>query len=297
LDGGLQAEVLLPIIIFNGLATPFLLALISLFDHQAVTALNSISPTLEMTEPEFDQFQYQLANMPLGLPLIAGVGLVVIAILLDRFAIAPLRYAALELLPNFAIVFHILDKSSAFLFGVFIYHTIRQLRLVNTINLHHIRINLFNLGPSQAFSKLTASTAMGLVIGMYVWMLLNPELLTNPISFGFAGSITILAVVVFVWPLWGIHRLMEIEKDRTLHDINLRFEAVFSRFNQLIRDDDNAAIESLNWTISSLEIQHRRVKSIPTWPWRPETARLALTAIALPLIMTILRFLVERAFY
>lgn len=297
LDGGLQARVLLPIIIFNGLATPFVLALIHLFDDQAVTALNSMSPTLEMTEQEFDQFQYKLANMPVGPPLIAGVIMVVVAILLDRFAIAPIRYAALEQLPVFGIIFHILDKSSAFLFGVILYHTIRQLRLVNTINLHHVRIRLFNLGPAQAFSRLTASTAVGLVIGMYVWLLLNPELLTNPISFGFVGSITVLAVVAFVWPLWGVHRLMEGEKEKTLHNINLQFEDVFAKFNQRIRDEDYSAIEKLNWTISSLEIQHKRIIAIPTWPWKPETARFALTAIALPLILRVLQFLVEGAFY
>jgi hypothetical protein len=296
LEGGLQSGVLLPIIIFNGLASPFLLALIHLFDTQAVIALNSMRPTLEISEPEFDRFQYKLANMPLGLPLIAGVIMVVVAILLDIFAIAPLRYAALEQLPVFAVVFHILDKSSAFFFGVIIYHTIRQLRLVNTINLHHIRINLFNLGPAQAFSRLTASTAVGLVIGMYLWMLLNPELLTNPVSFGFVGSITILAVAVFVWPLLGVHRLMEAEKDRMLRDINQHFESVFSKFNQHFRDEDYPAVEKLNGSISSLEIQHKRIKAIPTWPWKPETARFALTAIALPLILRVLQFLVERAF-
>ena len=296
LDGGLQVRVLLPIIIFNGMATPFVLALIHLFDDQAVTALNSMRPTLEMTESEFDQFQYKLANMPLGSPLIAGVIMVVVAILLDQFVIVPIRYAALEQLPVFRIVFHILDKSSAFLFGVFIYHTIRQLRLVNTINLHHIRIRLFNLGPAQVFSKLTASTAVGLVIGMYVWLLLNPELLANPISCGFVGSITVLAVVAFVWPLWGVHRLMEGEKEKTLNNINLQFEDVFAKFNQRIRDEDYSAIEKLNWTISSLEIQQKRIKAIPTWPWKPETARFALTAIALPLILRVLQFFVERTF-
>lgn len=295
LEGGLQSEALLPIIIFNGLASPFLLALIHLFDTQAITALNSMRPTLEMTEPELDQFQYKLANMPLGLPLIAGVIMVAVAILLDIFVIAPLRYAALEQLPVFAVVFHILDKSSAFFFGVIIYHTIRQLRLVNTINMHHVRINLFNIGPAQAFSKLTASTAVGLVIGMYVWLLLNPELLTNPISFGFVGSITILALVVFVWPLWGVHRLMEAEKERTLLNIDLRFEDVFTKFNQRIREDDDSALEIINWSISSLDIQHKRIKAIPTWPWKPETARFALTAIALPLILTIIQFFVVQA--
>ena len=296
LEGGQQDVQILPVIIFNGLFTPFLLALIHLLNDQAVAALNSMRPTLVMTEQEFDQFQYKLAYMPLGSPLIAGVIMVVVAILLDRFAIAPIRYAALEQLPVFGIIFHILDKSSAFFFGVFIYHTIRQLRLVNNINLHHVRIRMFNLGPAQAFSRLTASTAVGLVIGMYVWLLLNPELLTNPISFGFVGSITVLAVVAFVWPLWGVHRLMEGEKEKTLYDINLQFETVFERFNQRIRDEDYSAMEKLNWTISSLEIEYKRIKAIPTWPWKPETARFALTAIALPLILSILQFFVERAF-
>jgi hypothetical protein len=297
LDGGLQAEALLPVIIFNGLATPFALALIHLLDNQAVTALNSMIPTLEMTEPEFDEFQYKLSNMPSGATLIAGLTMVIIAILIERLSIAPIRYAALVQLPIFAVVFHIIDKSSAFLFGAFIYHTIRQLRLVNTTCLLHVRISLFNLGPLQAFSKLTASTAVGLVVGVYGWVLINPELLTDPVSFGFTWSITILAFAVFVWPLFGVHRLMEMEKERTLHNIDLRFEAVFSKLNQRFLDDDYSAIERLNGTISSLEIQHKRIKAIPTWPWRPETARFALTAIALPLILTILQFLVEQAYY
>ena len=182
------------------------------------------------------------------------------------------------------------------MFGAFIYHTIRQLRLVNTTCLLHIRISLFNLGPLQAFSKLTASTAVGLVVGVYGWVLINPELLTDPVSFGFVWSITILAVAVFVWPLFGVHRLMEMEKESTLHNIDLRFEAVFSKFNQRIREEDYSAIERLNGTISSLEIQHKRINAIPTWPWKPETARFALTAIALPLILTILQFLVEQVY-
>ena len=90
---------------------------------------------------------------------------------------------------------------------------------------------------------------------------------------------------------------MEGEKEKTLHNINLQFEDVFAKFNQRIRDEDYSAIEKLNWTISSLEIQHKRIIAIPTWPWKPETARFALTAIALPLILRVLQFLVEGAFY
>jgi len=296
LDGGLNvAEELLPIIIFNGLLTPFVLALIHHLDHQAVTALKTTRPTLEMTEPEFDELQYKLSNMPAGTTLIAGLIMLVLVILMEQVSTLPARYAALEQLPVFIIVFQIVDKSSAFLLGVFVYHTARQLRMVNAINSNYTRVSLFNLGPLQAFSKLTASTAVGLVVGIYGWMLINPELLADPVSLTFVGLFTIVAVAVFVWPLYGTHKLMETEKARMLHELDLRFEAAFSEFNQRFRDDDHSAMERLNGTITSLEIQYRRIAAIPTWPWRPETARFALGAIALPLILTILQFFIAEA--
>jgi len=297
LEGGqAKAEVLLSVIIFNGFAVPFLVALIHLLDNQAVTALDSMRSTLEMTEPEFGEFQHMLSNMPSRAPLIAGLTTLASYILIERLWIAPISFAALEQLPIFAIVFHFVDKSSAFVYGAFFYHTIRQLRLVNTINSNYIRVSLFNLGPLQAFSKLTASTAVGLVAGAYAWMLINPELLADPVSLGFVGLISVLAVSVFVWPLLGAHRRMEMEKARMLHDIDLQFEAAFSKLNRRLGDDDYSAIERLNGIISSLEIQHRRIAAIPTWPWRPGTARFVLTAIALPLILTIVQLLVQQAF-
>jgi hypothetical protein len=294
-DGLAKAEMLLPLIIFNALLIPYALALIHLLDDQAVAALDSIRSMLETTEPEFHRFQYKLSNMPSRPTLIAGLTILIFAILMERLWIAPVRFATLEQLPIFAIVFHIIDKTPAFLLGALFYHTVRQLRLVNTINSNYIRISLFNLGPSQAFSKLTASTAVGLMAGIYGWMLINPDLLADPISLGFVGALTILAVVVFVWPLWGIHRLVEMEKERALHEIDLQFEAAFSKFNQRIHDDDYAATERLNRAIISLDIQYKRINKIPTWPWRSDTARIMLTAIALPMMLMILQFFVLQA--
>ena len=296
LDGGLQFDALLPVIVFNSLAIPYGLALIHLLDNQAVAALNSMRPTLAITEPEFEDLQYRLSTMPSRPTLIIGLSLLVLLILTERSGTVPVRYTALDHLPVFRIVYHMIDKSTAFAFGALTYHTIAQLRLVNAIYSNHTRINLFDLKPLYAFSKLTASTAAGLVISVYGWMLLNPELLTHRFNLGMTVALTIVAVAVFVWPLVGAHQLMEMEKERMLHDIDLQFEAVFAMFNQRFRDDDYSAIERLNGTISSLEIQHRKIKAIPTWPWRPETVRFALTAIALPLILTILQLLAVQAF-
>lgn len=295
LEGGLGANELLPVVVFNGLAIPFLLALIQLLDRQSVTALNAMRPVLDLTEQETGRIAYQLSNMPFLAPLLAGVVTTLLTILTPLVATEPVRYAALAQLPIYTVVFHVIDKASAFLFGVFIYHTLRQLHLVNLINSNHIRVNLFHLRPLRAFSRLTASTALGLVVFVYPWMVINPELLADPLIVGYALLFTVLAVAVFIWPLWGAHRLMQLEKERALHEIDLRFEALFAKFNQLIDQGDYAATEKLAGMIASLEIQHQRINAIATWPWSSETARIALTAIALPLILMIIQSFVLQA--
>jgi len=295
LDGGLQAQDILPVIIFNGFAVPFLLALIHLLDNQAVTAVNAIRPILDMSEDELDHYKYGLASMPFLQPLIVGVILMLMTILAPLVAIEPIRYAALEGRPLFGVVFHIIDKGSAFLMGVFLYHTVRQLRLVSAIHLNRLRINLFHLGPLQAFSRLTATTAVGIMAFVYLWMFINPELLTDPVNLGLAALFMIFAVSLFVWPLYGVHRLMLTEKEKTLHDLDERFEEVFSEFNQRFQEEDYVRVERLNGIISSLDIQYRRVESFPTWPWSSQTAQFMLTAVALPLLLMIIGFIIEQA--
>lgn len=295
LDGGLQDQELLPVIIFNGFAVPFLLALIHLLDNQAMTAVNAMRPILDMSEGELDNYEYRLASMPFLPPLVVGVILMMVTILAPLVAIEPFRYAVLEGRPLLGVVFHIIDKSSAFLMGVFLYHTVRQLRLVSAINLNHLRINLFHLGPLQGFSRLTATTAVGIMAFVYLWMFINPELLTDPVNLGLAALFMLFAVSLFVWPLYGVHRLMVIEKDKILRNLDERFEEVFSEFNQHFQEEDYAQLDRLNGIITSLDIQHRRMESIPTWPWNSETARFVFTAIALPLVLMVIGFIVERA--
>jgi hypothetical protein len=88
---------------------------------------------------------------------------------------------------------------------------------------------------------------------------------------------------------------MQAEKEKALHEIDIRLEATFAKFNQLVQEDDYAATDRLNGVIASLETQYQRISAIPTWPWSEETARLGLTAIALPLILMIIQSFVLQA--
>jgi len=295
LDAGRNARELLPVLLFNGFSVPYLLALMLLLDRQAAAALISMTAVLDLGEQELQRWQYRLATMPFLGPLLAGLAMMILTILTPLVSTTPIRYAALAQLPLFAAVFQPIDKLSAFLFGVFLYHTVRQLRLVHTLNSRHVRIRPSQGQPLQAFSKLTASTALGLVFFFYGWMLINPELLADLVIFGYAVAITILAVVVFVWPLRGIHRLMETQKAQALHENELRFTAVFALFNRHIAAGDYAAADQLQGLITALEIQQQRISATATWPWRSETTRAALTAIGLPLLLMILQFFIQQA--
>jgi len=84
MESGLLEEQLLPIIIFNGLATPFTLALIHILDNRAVTALNSMRPVLNTTKLEFDLNKYKLANMPYPRSLVSGLTLMVLVMIMER---------------------------------------------------------------------------------------------------------------------------------------------------------------------------------------------------------------------
>lgn len=294
-DGNLQIEEIFPIIIFNSLAIPYLLLFIYLLDKQAIHALETLRPVLDMPQQEYADYEYRLSTMPFLAPLLAGSLITIMTILLPTVTISPARYAVLEQLPTFMVVFQILDKSSAFLFGVLILHTIRQLRLVNKINKGITRINLFKLSPLQAFSRLTGSTAIGLLAFIYPWMLINPELLFDPILFANVAVYSLIAIIVFVWPLWGVHRIIDQEKNKIMYEINQRFESVLSKFNQYIDNGDYAAADKLNGTINSLEIQYKRIIAIPTWPWKSETAQLVLTAVALPLMLMFLQYFIFQA--
>jgi hypothetical protein len=53
-------------------------------------------------------------------------------------------------------------------------------------------------------------------------------------------------------------------------------------------------MDDLYNAIAGLEIQQNAVNKIPTWPWEPETVRLLITALALPLGLWIAQFVPQR---
>ncbi len=84
-------------------------------------------------------------------------------------------------------------------------------------------------------------------------------------------------LALFLWSLWGAHRLLQQEKGRQLGEIVRRVETGIADLHQIAENHDQALLDEAEKTLSGLEVAQRFVAQASTWPWRPETPRLLIT--------------------
>jgi hypothetical protein len=227
----------------------YFLALTHRLDRAAAQALDAFRPALDSDEATYAALRYRLTTLPAGLTLLASLFQVVAGVVL-ALVIPPAGYSAFHLLtsPQATMV-----ETGLWLFfcavsGVFAYHTLHQLRLINEIYTTHTRLNLFDQHPLYAFSGLTARTAGGLIPALYAWMVTLPltggSVNTLLVALGLVSTVG-LAVPTFAWPLWGVHELLEHEKARRLRAVQQRLEAVLGELQHRVDSGELPGVTDL----------------------------------------------------
>jgi hypothetical protein len=281
---------------FLAAAVPFMLALIHFLDSRAGTVLTGMRPALKTTEEEYTNLLYQLTTLPAVPTLLAGLSALGFA-LLSEIPGEPYHLEALDPFPISAILLRFVYLICWWVFGTLAYHTVHQLRLINRIYTQHTRINLFRMHSLYDFSNLAALTAGGLAVVPYAWLFANQFVeivMEDPIVLGFFLMVTFFAAVTFIWPQLGIHRLQIAEKERLLDEANQRFEAAIVELHQRVDSENLEGIVDINMAMAGLEIERSALARIPTWPWEPEAVRLLITALALPLGLWLIQFILQR---
>jgi hypothetical protein len=294
IEGAFPIGTFLPIHLFVAGEIAFLLALFRYLDNAAGRALTTFRPALKASEEEYSRLRYQLTTLPARATLLASLAAVMIIILAQELSGAPSSFEALATSPISAALFRFIHMIEWCIIGAFIYHTVHQLRQINRIYTRHARINLFRMRPLYAFSSVAALTAVGLTVSTYGWIAINPDLLYKPSGIGITLLILVLAVASFVWPLLGVHRLIVEEKGRLLDEASLHFEAAIVELHERMDSGKLEGIDDLIRAIEGLDIEQIALDRIPTWPWRPETVRLLATALALPLGLWIVQYVLQR---
>jgi hypothetical protein len=101
------------------------------------------------------------------------------------------------------------------------------------------------------------------------------------------AAFTLIAVLTFVWPLWGVHRLLQQEKLELQRGVATRIERTVERVHARVDACDLSDADGLNKTLSSLMLERAMLEKISTWPWSPEAPRLLATALLLPIALFI----------
>ena len=270
---------------------PYALLVSHYLNAVASEALHACRPVLTVNEAEYTQLHYELTTAPPRPVRVATLlGLLFVLLWLPfpgnptTPALAPLK---LYTSPAALVLDTLIYSLHWALLGPAIYRVIYQLRVVQRILSAHLRINLFEPGPIYAFSHFTVLTAIFLLLGGYLWLATAPGALQRPTDLAFAVFLQLMAVLVFTWPLLGLHQRQVREKGRLLGEAGRRLEAMIGELHRRV---DGCALatadqDGLNKAIDSLLKELSRLEKLPTWPWQPETPRLLATAIVVPVLI------------
>jgi hypothetical protein len=171
------------------------------------------------------------------------------------------------------------------------YHSIRQLRLVQqTVKLVR-QFDLFRLDPVYAFSVLTAQTGIAWVLLAALTLLMSP-IQASSLEIGPIIGV-VLALAAFALPLWIVHQRLVLEKRRLLAQHDQRVASTLTRLNHSVDENDLSDVPELNSVLEGLNTQGKILEKIRTWPWRTETLTGFLSAIVLPILLFLIQIAIQ----
>ena len=315
LAGGYHPGKYLALHLFLGSQSAYLLGLMSLLDRSAAAALDTFRPVLDLPRrsregpadkgSSLEELRYRLTTLPPWPTLWASLAGVLLGVVIPLLVFRPPGTTAYSLSAAFAwgriatgpgvvVVFLIQLAFSEAVAGVFIYHSIHQLREISRIYLTFARLNLYRLQPLYAFSVPAAITSGGLILYNYAWFAAGPEFLAQPISIALGVFFAAVAAVIFAWPLLGIHRRLVAEKRKALAESARRFEAAVAELHQRVDKKAMTKMDDLNKALISLEIERAALQRVPTWPWEAGTLRGVAATLVLPLVIWLVQYILQR---
>jgi hypothetical protein len=273
-------------------------ALIHWLDRMAARILAAFRPIMTVDDAAYTRLAYELTTLPARPTL----GFTALWAAWGALQLTAVPTTLLQALAMYTSPLAVAVELALWVFawwggGALIYHTVHQLSLVSRILTAHVRIDLFALQPLYAFSRLTAVTALGLILVPYAWFSAVPDMLTSsttPLAVIMVLINAALVASTFGWPLWGVHRLLVAEKRSWQAALRARMRATILDLEQCIDSGDRAASTQFKDILDGLVAAEAALDKIPTWPWNPSTIRGLAGAVLLPLVLWLITRVLER---
>ena len=268
------------------------LALVHYLNRVARRSLAAFRPALGVGDSEYERLEYMLVTLPRrGTWATLALSLVFTAAYIN---FTPYLAALFRRSPWVAIVESVVYAVAFGMIAVFLYHTIRQLRMVSLIHASATDVNLFRLTPLYSFSSLTAQTGISLLLMNYFGVLTDPATFENLALITLTIAASLVAVMCFILPLRGMHDRIVAEKNRLRAQCSSRLEATIEQLYARADSQDLAGVDRLNQLLVSLVTTREIIEKIPTWPWEPGTLMTFVSVVLLPFVVRLIVELVDQ---
>ncbi|HUP83894.1 MAG TPA: hypothetical protein VM284_06875, partial [Candidatus Limnocylindria bacterium] len=207
-------------------------------------------------------------------------------------AVRPLRTFLPQ--PGLEVVAGVLWELAAIFIGLLLVHVIRQLRLVSRLSALAANVDIFKPAPINAFSRLTAVSAIGILCLVALATLSTSEL--APLYVAEEAFLIGLAIAAFLLPLRVMHGRLSREKFDLMDGSQDRLKLVLERLHAAVAANDVSNADQLNATLSSVLAEREVLAKLPTWPWSAGTFRGVATAVLLPIVLFVITRLLDRLF-
>ncbi len=287
--------VLLPLFYFGGKAYPnestpslffslVIAYIIPVFSHitaRSSEALERLRPQLDLDDEAFDRLRNRLYSSSTKMTIfdlclgLAG-GLLHISIIAGSLPAALARLvpgaAGFASMVGALLVWIVLTKISSML--------IQQAGIFARIGRDHTRISLFGTHALLPFGGVAISSSLAIIGALTLFPLIGLEggLLMKEILPG-AVAILVPLLVMFLLPVWPVHRQLTALKARQLSEVNERIDSFTAKNNTAV----NASLY-LNPEFTTLLAFRREIAESPTWPFDlGNVVKLAVYLVIVPL--------------
>lgn len=276
------------------------LGFLHLLDVRADRALHALRPSLDLSEAEVADVRRRLTTMPrLGAVLAMAVGAAYGAVQLAPLVSPSLegfRYAPTG--PLLVIEYVVMVFVLWGIVATFLYHGVRQLRIIDWLYQEHTRVDLFDARPLTSFSAYSALMAMGIVLMGYLWVAAYPRE-AGPVAYALQVAIVVLLFVIsalaFFRPIWSGHKHLARLKQERVRACHHALDNAGRDLRSAVAAGDYRSGDALHHVVVALTTDLGRLEKVSTWPWKAETVSPVLTAVLLPLIVWAVQQYVLRA--
>jgi hypothetical protein len=267
-------------------------------DRVAARSIRRFRSTMKGNQIEFDEACYRLTTLPAPQAMIAGIlgGLfAAIQVLLsgDAETVVAFQHAAST---PISVVVHDVNIVAVWVgSGVLIYHAYHQLRTIDWLYTTRAAIDPFRPEPLYALSEITSRTAVVILLAIYGWLGVGTggsfaNLPSQPLFYLTSAFWIGLGLLVFIWPLWGAHRLLEDAKDHALEGNARGYSKAVEELHRTVLQAELAEIDTWQRALAGLDLERRQLDRLPTWPWSPGALRNVLVALVLPILIWIVQY-------